>query len=368
MSNWVETKIRDIAIINYGKALTFLNRYPGKFPIYGSAGLIGYHFKSVTDSPGIIIGRKGNVGKVYISNEPFWPIDTVYYISRDEIKCDFKFLFYLLQSLGLENLNEDTAVPGLNRDTVYGIRIPLPPRDIQVAIGSLLDSLDQKIGVLERQNATLGKMADTIFSQRFLADQSPYWPQKPLTTFGPIIAGQTPSKRNKLFYHNGTVPFIKIPDMHDNVFILTTKDKLTDLGALSQSRRIVPPHSILVSCLGTVGLVSFNAVAGHTNQQINSIVPEVDFYRYYLYCYLKHLSSLLINMASGSTVTPNLNLSNFSKIELPQPPNRLLVDFHRDVSLLFNRILINSQQILRLKTIFTMVLPQIFNKTINISA
>ena len=127
----------------------------------------GYHDKYIIDSKGIIVGRKGTIGKVYKSEMPFFCIDTAYYILPNENKYNFNFLYYLLQTLGLEELNSDSAVPGLNRNAAYEQEFTLPPLPEQKAIASVLSSLDDKIGLLHRQNKTLEAMAETLFRQWF---------------------------------------------------------------------------------------------------------------------------------------------------------------------------------------------------------
>ncbi|MDR1656979.1 MAG: restriction endonuclease subunit S [Deltaproteobacteria bacterium] len=366
MPDWVETKIRDVAVLNYGRPLTFLNRQHGQYPVYGSAGFLGFHFEPLIDSEGIIIGRKGNVGKVYMSSKPFWPIDTVYYIEKNKINCDFIFLFYLLQTLGLDGLNEDTAVPGLNRETIYELKFPLPSPAEQLAIGLVLSSFDEKITILERQNQTLKSMIEAVFKQRFLVEAQDNWPLQPLSYFGNIVSGQTPSKKVREYYDNGTIPFIKIPDMHDQVFVFTTNDSLTKTGARSQSKRFIPPKSILVSCLGTVGLVSLNVHKSQTNQQINTIIPNKSNYRYYLFSYLRHLSDELTTLASGSTVTPNLNLTSFSQIQIPLPDENCLDEFNNNVLPIFERIFTNTYQIFTLNKLKLIIMPRLINGTMTL--
>ena len=118
MINWEKVCLGDICTLNYGKSLITDNRLTGKIPVYSSAGITGWHNQSLVNCEGIIIGRKGTVGTVYLSNCPFYCIDTAYYILPDK-RYNLYYLYYRLKSLGLEKLNEDSAVPGLNRETAY---------------------------------------------------------------------------------------------------------------------------------------------------------------------------------------------------------------------------------------------------------
>ena len=115
MTEWKTYRLGDICTLNYGKSLTATNRVAGDIPVYSSAGITGSHNVALVQSKGIIVGRKGTVGTVYYSDKPFYCIDTAYYILPDDEKYDFKWLYYRLKSLHLDELNEDSTVPGLNR-------------------------------------------------------------------------------------------------------------------------------------------------------------------------------------------------------------------------------------------------------------
>src|SRR5215510_7612908 len=79
---WSLPRVGEILSANYGKGLPEKRRLPGKIPVYGSNGVIGYHRKPLTEGPTIVVGRKGTVGAVHFSQEPCWPIDTTYFIEQ----------------------------------------------------------------------------------------------------------------------------------------------------------------------------------------------------------------------------------------------------------------------------------------------
>lgn len=184
MSEWKQLKLGDLITLNYGKALKAEDRIAGNVPVFSSAGQTGTHNKCLVNSEGIIVGRKGTVGKVYYSLEPFCCIDTAYYITPKPESYDFQYLYYMLQTLGLEELNEDSAVPGLNRETAYNQVVALPPLPEQKAIASVLSALDDKIDLLYRQNKTLEAMAETLFRQWFIEEAEEDWGEM---SFGTLI-------------------------------------------------------------------------------------------------------------------------------------------------------------------------------------
>jgi type I restriction enzyme S subunit len=167
MSEWKEYAFGDVAELLYGKGLKESERRPGNTPVYGSNGIIGFHNESLVKGPGVIIGRKGSVGEIRYSESDFYPIDTTYYLDLKSGN-DIKFFYYNLLTLQLNDMNSHSAVPGLNRNDVYSLKIPVPTIPEQRAIASVLSSLDDKIDLLHRQNKTLEAMAEALFRRLFL--------------------------------------------------------------------------------------------------------------------------------------------------------------------------------------------------------
>jgi type I restriction enzyme, S subunit len=99
--HWADTTLGAIYEFAYGKGLTTKNRNSnGRYPVYGSNGIVGYHDDFSVEGPVIIVGRKGAAGAVSLSTENCWPIDTTYYVRNSKF-IDIKFAFYHLTSLGL---------------------------------------------------------------------------------------------------------------------------------------------------------------------------------------------------------------------------------------------------------------------------
>ena len=157
-TGWKQKRIDDILELAYGKALKSTDRIDGPVSVYGSGGLVGNHNESIADGPGIIIGRKGTVGSLYWENKPFFPIDTVFYVIP---KVPLTFCFYLLQTLGLDHMNTDAAVPGLNRNNVY--RLPVV---INLKIAEIFDKfvkpLRERIFINDQQSKILGSIRDSL--------------------------------------------------------------------------------------------------------------------------------------------------------------------------------------------------------------
>ena len=163
LQKWKETTIEEFCLFEYGKGLPERNRnISGNIPVYGSNGIVGHHDKAITKNSTIIIGRKGTIGKVNFSKTPCWPIDTAFFIRPDNSR-NMRFTYYLLQTLNLQNLNSDSAVPGLNRERTHKISILVPTLMEQNKIAAILGTIDDRIEHLENQNKILEQIAQTIF-------------------------------------------------------------------------------------------------------------------------------------------------------------------------------------------------------------
>ena len=125
--------------LHYGKALPLDQRNPnGSIPVYGANGVRDAADRYHAEGPSLIIGRKGSAGQITRVDGPFWPLDVTYFTSHDQSRLDFGFLHYLLNNLELPKLARGVK-PGINRDEVYALHIPLPPIEEQRRIVAVLD-------------------------------------------------------------------------------------------------------------------------------------------------------------------------------------------------------------------------------------
>jgi len=158
-SGWRVGKVEQLLELAYGKALKASDRIAGAIPVYGSGGVTGYHNEALVNVPSIVIGRKGTVGSLYWEDRPFFPIDTVFYVKT---KQPLAYCFYQLQRLGLEGMNTDGAVPGLNRNNVYRLHIVLPLHEVLMAFDEIVSPVRQKIFANSEQAQTLATLRDTL--------------------------------------------------------------------------------------------------------------------------------------------------------------------------------------------------------------
>ncbi|WP_333661527.1 restriction endonuclease subunit S [Acinetobacter sp.] len=165
---WFKTTVGEYSPFVYGKAIKKDDQRTMGIPVYGSNGIYTYSDSALVQQHAVIIGRKGSVGKVHLSAEKCWISDTAFYVIKDSLDESY-FVYYLLSSLGLENMNTDAAVPGLNRDNAHRLEIKIPNSiEKRINLVEPLIKLDQKIHLNNQINQTLESIAQAIFKSWFV--------------------------------------------------------------------------------------------------------------------------------------------------------------------------------------------------------
>jgi type I restriction enzyme S subunit len=144
-AEWEVVQIGDVLSLEYGSGLPDRERTHGPYPVVGSNGIIGYHSKAIVKGPGIVVGRKGSIGAVSWIDSDFWPIDTTFYVKIETSNIFLKWLFYELVYLNLGRLRLADVVPGLKRELVHSLKMPLPPFSEQQKIAEILSTADEAI-------------------------------------------------------------------------------------------------------------------------------------------------------------------------------------------------------------------------------
>ncbi|EPB2085860.1 restriction endonuclease subunit S [Escherichia coli] len=158
---WKTNRLENILELAYGKALKKTERIEGDYPVYGSGGVDGSHNEFLVKGPGIIVGRKGTVGSLYWENKDFYPIDTVFYVKPKKY-FSLVYCYQLLKTLGLENMNTDAAVPGLNRNNAYRLDVITPTQTIIAQYTNIVQTFRYKMDSNNNEIDNLTNLRDTL--------------------------------------------------------------------------------------------------------------------------------------------------------------------------------------------------------------
>lgn len=154
---WKKVKLEDVLTLNYGKALKASNRIQGYYSVYGSSGIVGSHNEFLINGPGVIVGRKGNVGSVFWADDSFYAIDTVYYVTSE---LSLYYCYFYLK--GESFVNNDAAVPGLSRKAAYLKDAIKPPLEVIKKFELEIKKYFDVVRNLKKQNQLLKEARDIL--------------------------------------------------------------------------------------------------------------------------------------------------------------------------------------------------------------
>jgi type I restriction enzyme S subunit len=165
---WQEMSLGDFVTLQRGHDLPDQERRPGKVPILGSFGITGYHDSAKAKGPGVTVGRSGaSFGVVSYTPVEYWPLNTALYVTDFHGNHE-RFAYYFLKTIDFKRYNSGSAQPSLNRNYIHPIPVKIPALAEQRAIAHILGTLDDKIELNRRINATLEAMARAIFKSWFV--------------------------------------------------------------------------------------------------------------------------------------------------------------------------------------------------------
>ena len=334
----------------------------GKYPIYTGYLISGYYDECNIENETLIVVARGvgGTGDVKLTTKKCFLTNLSIAMFNDEKIVSNKYLYYYFKIHNLRYLDSGSAQSQITINDLKNVKVPVPKRDIQDKIVKILSQLDIKIKLNNQINDNLYNICNVIFHNYMdkYSEQIEY--TKIIDIADRVVTGKTPSTKNEELW-NGYIPFITIPDMHNQVFTIDTERTISKVGAKS----LIPKNSISVSCIATVGLVSISTKESQTNQQINSIVLKNDYDLYYLFEFLSEQESYMKNIAGGST-TYNINKTTFENIEVPYLPQNIVQEFHNTVCKLFDKIKLNQFENKKLEQLRDTLLPKLMNGEIDL--
>lgn len=340
MSDWREYKLGEVVTFQRGHDLPKDKMVDGDIPVAGSNGVIGFHNEYTLNGPGVTIGRSGNIGIPHYYPKAYWAHNTVLYI-KDFKGNDPKFMYYLLKTMDFTQLNTGSAVPSLNRNHIHELPVSVPSIDEQRRIASILTSLDDKIDLLRRENATLEAMAETLFRQWFVEEAKEEWEEGKL---GDLIDVKYGKDHKKLL--DGKIPVIGSGGIM----------RYADTALYNK-------ESVLIPRKGTLNNVMY----------INEPFWTVDTMFYtemrrpniakFVFHFMKCQD--LANMNVGSAV-PSMTTEVLNNIPIDIPPQEIFDRFENAVASLYNKKEQNNKQIQTLIQTRDGLLPRLMGGEIKI--
>jgi type I restriction enzyme S subunit len=274
----------------------------------------------------------------------------------------------------LQSLNIGSAQPSLKVPHLLNLEVPAPPLIEQTAIASVLSSLDNKIDLLHRQNATLEKMAETLFRQWFVEEAKEGWEEIRLGSIVEVINGvsyksddlnssKTAMVTLKSFDRNGGFRmdgFKEYTGKFKEQHILKEGDLVVAHTDITQEAEVIgnpvmvignPKYEVLVFSMDLVKVISNDE--NYSNEFLYLLMKSREFKEHCL------------GYSNGSTVL-HLSKKAIPEYEMKLPPNKLINDFSFKVKPLVQKQFRNQTQIRTLTALRDTLLPKLMSGEVRV--
>ena len=318
----------------------------------------------------IVITHRGTLGQIV-----FIPQDSKYdrYVisqSQFRVRCNDKVLpeylvYYFHTPIGQHKLLSNASqvgVPALARpsSTFQQIEVVLPELSIQKCVVEIISTIQKKIVNNQELNDNLQQQAAALFSS--LYDRSNT--EVRFTDLIQILGGGTP-KTGENTYWNGNIAFFTPKDV-GIPYTLITEKTISKEGLSHCNSRLYPVNTVFVTARGTVGKVGMSGVPMAMNQSCYALVGK-ETHQLLVYFYTLKAVDRLKHKASGA-VFDAITTRDFESEQIMKLSDDDATAFLRVAEPMFQEVLNNNIENLRLSTLRDSLLPKLMSGGIDVSA
>ena len=314
----------------------------------------------------LVFPHRGSIGEVAVvpgDRARYMLSSSLMKFRPDPEKMSPLFLFYYFRSdtgrAEIMRFSSQVGTPGIGQPltSLRQFRVPIPPREEQERIAGILFSIDDRIELNRRMNATLEAMARALFKSWFvdydpvrakmegrdtglpteIADLFPDrlvdsesgevpmgWDTGVLAEAVELLSGGTP-RTSVNHYWNGDIPWYTPKDAPapSDVFVVVTERTITQAGVDNSSTIVLPAGTTVISARGTVGRLACLGMPMAMNQTCYGIRGG-DAYQsqdYFIYWLVRGTVEELRSRSHG-TVFDTITRNTFASVNLPLPPVR----------------------------------------------
>lgn len=345
---WVWKKLGEVCEIKNGKNQSNVVDPNGKYPIYGSAGIMGYATEYLCNEGCTIVGRKGNINSPIYVRTKFWNVDTAFGLSPLKI-IDNRLLYFFCLGFNFKKLDKSTTIPSLAKNNLLQIDIPLPPLPVQQAIVTKIEEifseLDHGVEQLKTARAQLKVYRQAVLKWAFegrLTNEGVKdgelvegWKWVRISELCNVVRGGSPRPAGDPRYYDGDIPFLKVGDLTNdsNIYLYNFKHTIKQAG-LHKTRKIQPNTLLLSNSGATLGVPKICMIHATMNDGIAAFLELNEKMNLFLYYFWLSKTEELRNINMGAA-QPNLNTDIIKNYEIPLPP---LSEQHQIVSEIERRL------------------------------
>lgn len=299
---------------------------------------------------------------------------TEYIVLREKLGVtDKQFLYYfsistIFRDVAIASMTGSSGRQRVQTDVVKQHVFEMPPIEEQKAIVSVLSSLDDKIDLLHRQNTTLERMAETLFTQWFVEEAQEDWEECTLDDLISVKGGTTPSTKEPQFW-DGNIYWTSPRDLsnHQSVFMFNTERKITEKGLAKIGSGLLPIGTVLMSSRAPIGYLAITDIPVAINQGYIAIVCDKSVSNYFMYLWCKVNMAQIKNAGNGSTFE-EISKSNFKELSTLKPSKEAILKFGISAAPIFAKIKTNQKQIQTLEKLRDNLLPKLISGEVRVDS
>ena len=240
------------------------------------------------------------------------------------------------------------------------MQIPLPPIGEQDKIASIIGMLNKKITINSKINDNLEQQAAALFSSLYNRSNT----EVRYTDLIQILGGGTP-KTGETAYWNGNIAFFTPKDVGTPYTFITEKT-ITEEGLSHCNSRLYPVNTVFVTARGTVGKVGLSGIPMAMNQSCYALVGK-ETHQLLVYFYTLKAVDRLKHKASGA-VFDAITTRDFDSEQIMKLSDDDAKAFLCVAEPMFQEMLNNSIENLRLSTLRDFLLPKLMSGEIDVSS
>lgn len=347
-----EVALGEVCELKRGYDLPVPRRRPGPVPVVSSRGVSGSHDTARVPGPGVVTGRTGTIGRVFLVAEDFWPLNTTLYV-RDFKGNDPRFVAHLLETLDFAAFDDRAVLSGVRRVDLHAAAVRRPPLREQRAIARVLDLLDRRAALLRQLDAKLAGMARAMF--RLVPSTRRVRVHELCARIG---NGATPPRRDAACW-NGAVPWFRSGELRDGPLV-HPGESITDHALAATACRRWPAGTTLVAMYAspTVGRLGLLATDAAANQACCALVPRDEVGAGFVFHAMLESRARLQHLATGA-VQQNISQRVVREHEVDAPDARTARAFSERVAPLWRQRTNHARELAKLAAFRATLLPEL---------
>lgn len=361
MNNWKKYKLGEVVSWGNGKERP---KDKGPIPVYGGNGVLDYTNQNNYEGETVIVGRVGAYcGSVYYTNESIWVSDNAL-AAKPKNGNDTKFLYYFLQYLNLNSYAEGSTHPLVTQRLLNSIDVVIPPLDEQKRIAGVLSSLDDKIDLLNRENATLEALAETLFRHYFIENPNPTWKEGKIAD----LVDFNPSRK---LTKNENSPYIEMANIETQGYAPSS----WRMRPFASGTKFINGDAIMARispCLenGKAAYIDFleDGQVGWGSTEFLVMRSKMGLHPFFAYIMTRYddFRDHAVSSLVGSSGRQRVDLDNLLKYSIFIPDEKAITSFNREMEMIVSKMRNNQLQMRTLAFQRDIILPRLMSGEVKV--